>query len=1236
MPTRVPRRPGILHLVRGLCLLAFLLSLVRPSPGQEPDDTNYDESLVPAYRLPDPLTCFDGRVVTSPAEWLARRRPEILQAFAEQVYGRTPRTSTALRLEVIAEDPGVFRGIATRKEIRIRLFDSERSPWIDLLLYLPNAARQPCPVFLGLNYGNQGIVDDPQVTPSRHSVAKRGEHAHRWPLELLLKRGYAVATFHGGDVELDRHGSGCHFSLDAWKTGVRHYLLREAGREEPGDDEWGAIGVWAWGLSRALDCLSSEPRIDATRVAVLGHSRTAKAALWAGAQDERFALVIANNSGQGGAALARRRFGETVRASCELSGSWYCGNYQQYKDNEANLPVDAHLLVAAIAPRPVYIASAEQDRWADPRGEFLAAMHAEPVYQLLGRPGLGSTETPPLNTPIGTFTGYHLRGGDHEITQYDWLRYLDFADRHLRNRRVLYNFDGDSCLTTKANSRGPVPVDEADVRRLIAEVAYPGSRVDTVLVCVNAQVMYYPTQAGTMRGSLSTPAERAAWPASERQRFANLSAFFDAGVDPYAIMLSEARQRGRETLLSFRMNDDHGNDFLRTQFLADHPEWRLGTEQFQGSGAMDFAREEVRDYTFRLIEEAVNRYECDGLELDFNRFPRFFRDGAEDHRLEKMNELVSRVRRMLDDVGLRRGKRLVLGVRVPSNFGRTPPTPESARQVGCDVVCWARSGWLDYVAVSEFLFERDDLPIRAWKEAIPSVPIYGGVECTRGGGQKNLTHEEYRQAAAHRMDNRADGVYLFNFFTSREEGPSAYEPPFEALGDLGLPKIGLRRQLFVDDYFIAQQQGLHRQLGQVTKANQGRPIFTDGWFYGTVLHDQERFKLWYRKPGQQGYGYAESLDGQSFRHIASLEGISFAGDYTLAVEIDSSETDAGHRYKAGYDAIGMAAGIAHSANGIHWTPYHQGKPVTKRAADTYNQIIWDPEANTYRLFTRSDFGAPGGLSELRGTRSMTNPAAKSNPADWKTVREWIFDREGPGEALRRQVYAATCWIHEGIYFALLTVYEYPGDTSEGQSTDHHHRHERDVMNFYIATSRDGDSWDLQWVYAGQPLIPRGPEGAFDKDLILPASTIVTHDDRHWLYYSGANERHGTPDVHFERTHAIGLAHLRLDGFVGLRAGSVEGTITTKPFRLEANRFHVNVDAAEGECAVELLDESGQPLTGFPSASANFARGVNDLRWQPTWRDTPDLSKFLGKTVRLRIRLRDATLYSVQAVHEQPR
>jgi hypothetical protein len=397
----------------------LLLFCVTTGYGQEPPDTNYDESKVPKYVLPDPLVCEDGRAVTDTKMWKEVRRPEILRAFAASIYGRTPQFDIHARFETTSIEPKALDGLATRKEVRIRLFAEPDAPWIDVLVFIPNAAPKPVPAFLGLNYGNQGVHPDPAIAPSREARVKRGEHAQRWPLELLLRRGYAVASFHGGDIELDQHGSGCAYTPEAWKKGVRGYLLAKAGRTEFGDDEWGAIGVWAWGLSRAMDYLETDPTIDRTKVAVFGHSRTGKTALWAGAQDERFALVISNDSGQGGASLARRRYGETVAASWSLSGSWYCRNYRRYGNNEAALPVDQHMLIALIAPRPVYVASAEQDGWADPRGEFLAALHAEPVYRLFGLPGLGVESMPAVDRPIGETIGYHIRTGDHDITPYD-------------------------------------------------------------------------------------------------------------------------------------------------------------------------------------------------------------------------------------------------------------------------------------------------------------------------------------------------------------------------------------------------------------------------------------------------------------------------------------------------------------------------------------------------------------------------------------------------------------------------------------------------------------------------------------------------------------------------------------------------------------------------------------------------------------------------------------------------
>ncbi len=406
-----------------LCLLPAALMAQNPGP------PNYDEAAVGSYTLPAPWRdCADATA------WSGRTRGEVLELFRREMHGRSPAAPADLGAEVTSVDTNALDGQAIRKEITLRPFGHP----IHLLLYLPRRAAGPVPVILGVNFdGNHTVDPDPGITIHPQwvwdrqaaatkletpSAETRGKSIGRWGVSNLLARGYAVATLPRADVEPDFPGG--------WSHGLRGAWLKQAGRTEFAADDWGAVAAWAWSLSRALDWLQTEPAVDARRAVVTGHSRMGKAALWAGAEDTRFAIVISNNSGESGAALSRRNYGETVAVINRNFPHWFCANYKRYSADPATLPVDAHLLVALAAPRPVYVASAEDDRWADPRGEFLAAQGAEPVYALFGRPGLGVTEFPPVNQPVGQTIGYHIRTGKHDVTDYDWTQYLNFADRH--------------------------------------------------------------------------------------------------------------------------------------------------------------------------------------------------------------------------------------------------------------------------------------------------------------------------------------------------------------------------------------------------------------------------------------------------------------------------------------------------------------------------------------------------------------------------------------------------------------------------------------------------------------------------------------------------------------------------------------------------------------------------------------------------------------------------------------
>ena len=306
---------------------------------------------------------------------------------------------------------------------------------------LPADAKGPVPVFLTLNfYGNHTIHADPDirlntrswmrdnaqfgVVDHRATEKSRGVRISRWPVEKILARGYGLAAIYYGDIDPDFH--------DEFENGV-HPLFDDHEGARPAD-AWGSIGAWAWGLSRAMDVLEKDPAVDPKRVIVMGHSRLGKTALWAGVQDERFAITISNDSGCGGAALSRRAFGETISIITRAFPHWFCGRLKDYANKEGEIPVDQHQLIALCAPRPVFVASAEADLWCDPQGEFLACKFASPVYKLFGLEGMPATEMPEVGKPVHGTIGYCVRAGKHDLTESDWLRYMDFADKHLADK----------------------------------------------------------------------------------------------------------------------------------------------------------------------------------------------------------------------------------------------------------------------------------------------------------------------------------------------------------------------------------------------------------------------------------------------------------------------------------------------------------------------------------------------------------------------------------------------------------------------------------------------------------------------------------------------------------------------------------------------------------------------------------------------------------------------------------
>ena len=432
-----------------IALFSFHLAMsMTPDASAQPpkEEFNYDEAKVRAYTLPDLLMIPeggdpDGEAVSTPEAWRVAARPRWLGLLESTEYGRL-LPAVPVTAEEIERGPGPDG--STRIQARLRLGVGPDSPATEVLVYLPSPSRgdkpERLPTFLHLNFGgNHAESTDPAVRiPSgwvpngkdtgvddNHAkVSSRGTLASRWPVKLLHDRGYATATAYCGDVFPDH--------ADGRKASVLPSLGYAVGDERMvSGDEPGAISTWAWQLSRILDWLVTLPEIDPTRVIVVGHSRLGKTALWAGAGDERFAMVVSNESGCGGAALERRNYGETVKRITTSFPHWFAPTFATYADRETELPIDQHVVLAMTAPRPLYVSSAVEDRWADPRGEFLAAVAAGPVWELFGKVGLGTATDPVVDTAIGSSIGYHVRSGPHDITAIDWGHFADFATRVL-------------------------------------------------------------------------------------------------------------------------------------------------------------------------------------------------------------------------------------------------------------------------------------------------------------------------------------------------------------------------------------------------------------------------------------------------------------------------------------------------------------------------------------------------------------------------------------------------------------------------------------------------------------------------------------------------------------------------------------------------------------------------------------------------------------------------------------
>jgi hypothetical protein len=412
--------------------LANLTPLPRTAQSNEWRPINVNEAKVTPYTLPDPLLLLNGTPVHDAKTWWKKRRPEIYAMFETQQYGRAPGRPASETFEVFDKGTPALDGKAIRKQVIIHLSEDPAAPRISLVEYIPAAASKPVPMFLMIGFTapfnmfddsgiREGTVWNPQTKQKMPASQARGMGMGKVNIIPFLATGIGVATFYYGDVDPD-------FS-DGYALGVR--ALYDKGDDSTrAPDAWGSISAWAWAMSRVQDYFETDRTVDARRVAINGASRLGKTVLWAAARDQRFAAVVACCSGEGGAALSHRNFGQTIAELLEEAPYQFARNYRKYADKEQALPMDAHMLLSLIAPRPVLLQTGKHDLWSDPKGEFEAAVAAGPVYRLLGKQDLGTTTWPP-SEPILNDLAYLMDNGGHGMEAGDWDIYLAFLKKYL-------------------------------------------------------------------------------------------------------------------------------------------------------------------------------------------------------------------------------------------------------------------------------------------------------------------------------------------------------------------------------------------------------------------------------------------------------------------------------------------------------------------------------------------------------------------------------------------------------------------------------------------------------------------------------------------------------------------------------------------------------------------------------------------------------------------------------------